>query len=77
MHKCVGTTSCALFASGFKEPAVINFDQGWTHLWLTDLQAATIYSVSPTTGKILSKTSEHGGTADYATGIAPAPGPTY
>jgi hypothetical protein len=77
VFECVGASSCALFASGFKESAVLNFDAGWTHLWVTDIKTTIINAISPTTGKVLSNTNEHGGATEHATGSAAAPGPTY
>lgn len=77
VYKCSLLANCALIADGFIEPTMIRFDAGWTDLWLTDVSAAKIYALDPSTGARLSTTPERGGTADEAEGLAIAPGPEH
>lgn len=75
VYKCTGLTNCALFATGPKEPASMCFDEGWQHLWVTDIKAAEIYAFDPITGETLSTTPMEGGASNIAVGIAAAPAP--
>jgi hypothetical protein len=77
VNRCVGNASCHVLASGFEDPWGINFDSGWSHLWLTDTGSAKIYALNEKTGAILSSTPADGGTADPPFGVAAAPGPKY
>lgn len=77
VYKCKLLKSCAVLASGFTDPAVIQFDAGWTHLWLMDFTTAKIYALNPATGAVLSTTAEHGGVASAVAGIAFAPGTAH
>lgn len=73
IFKCVRTSQCKLFATGFGVPLNINFDRRSKHLWVSDL-TGYIDAVDPTTGKIESRTPAQDGSADPPFGIAPEPG---
>jgi DNA-binding beta-propeller fold protein YncE len=74
IYKCSGTTNCAPFAYGFRDPLAINFDSHWKHLWVADVGTATVYALNPTTGATESSFVTAGGTSDPPFGIAPNPG---
>ncbi len=77
VYKCVGTSSCGVFASGFSDPVFINFDSKWAHLWLDDEGTGDIYALDPATGTVLSTTTVPGGASNPPTGVAPIPGSKY
>jgi hypothetical protein len=77
VYRCTLLASCSEIATGFIQPTMIRFDSNWTNLWLTDLSAATIYALDPSTGATRSTTPEHGGSEDAAEGLILAPGPEH
>jgi hypothetical protein len=77
VYKCRKTSHCQALASGFSDPAMINFDAKWKHLWLADTFAAEIYAIDPSSGAILSSTPAEGGASDPPFGVAPGPGAQY
>ena len=73
IYRCTGTANCKTIGSSFQNITFIRFDNGWKHLWTTDSSTSMLYAIDPTTGKILSATSE----PTAANTLAIAPGPAH
>ena len=73
IYRCKGTSSCKVLAKGFQGIIFVRFDAGWKHLWTTDGKASKLYALNPTTGAVLSSTTE----INSAGSLALAPGPAY
>ncbi len=73
IYRCVRTSRCALFATGFGDPTNINFDRNSKNLWVADA-TGYIDAVSAKTGAIEYTVKAVGGATDPPFGIAPEPG---
>lgn len=73
IYRCVRTSRCALFATGFGDPNNINFDHSSKNLWVADA-TGFIDAVNAKTGAIEYTVKAIGGATDPPFGIAPEPG---
>jgi hypothetical protein len=76
LYRCEGTASCVPITTGFGDPVFVNFDQGWSNLWVAD---ATGYvdAINPLTGAVESVTAGEDGASDPPVGVAAAPSARY
>jgi hypothetical protein len=73
IYKCGGASECTLFATGFGDPANINFDHRYQNLWVADA-SGYIDAIDLVTGEIEYSLEGVGGPSDPPIGVAPAPG---
>jgi hypothetical protein len=78
IFKCIGVSSCSLLSAGFGDPLFINFDDDWSHLFVTDIVDCSVDAIDPHTGSVLATNSIGSSQGcDPPVGVAPSPGAKF